>query len=131
DGSVDAHADSARRKIGCDGAGGRPEVVLGVFRIDAALDSMALERDLLLCDFKRETGCNRDLMAHDVDRGNLFGDSMFDLEPRVHLHKIIAAVLIEEKLNGAGIVIIDRLGDSNGRRTHLGAKCWRENQGWR
>jgi len=56
---------------------------------------------------------------------------MFDLEARVHLHEVIAAVLIEEELDGAGIVIIDRLGNGDGRLTHLGTKTWRENQRWR
>src|SRR5580765_1032959 len=91
---------------------------------------MALKRDLLLRDLKRQAGCNGNLIAHDVDRGNLFGHCMFHLETGIHLHKVIAAVLIEEKLDGASIVIIDRLGDRDGRFTHLSAKRWRENQGW-
>ena len=53
DRSIDSHPDPARREVGGNGAGARPEVVLRVLRVDPALDGMALERDLLLGDVER------------------------------------------------------------------------------
>src|SRR6185436_9901121 len=128
--SIDTYADPARREIGCDRTGAGTKVVFGVFRVDAALDRLALERDFLLRDLKRDACCNGNLMTHDIDCRDLLGHCMFHLEARVHLHEVIAVVLIEEKLDGTGIVILDSLGNGDGRLAHFGTETRGENQGW-
>ena len=86
----------------------------GIFRIDAAFDGMAFEHDVLLRRMSSgAAGGDADLLAHDVDAGDRFGDRMLDLQARVHLDEIEAAVLVQE-FDGAGAQIAqlgERLGD--------------------
>ena len=80
----------------------------GVLRIDAALDGVAVEHDVLLLQFERAAGGDADLLAHDVDAGDRFGHRMLDLQARVHLDEIEVAVLVKE-LDRAGAEIAELL----------------------
>ena len=55
---------------------------------------------------------------HQVDAGHHLGDRMLDLQPRVHLEEVEAAVLVEQELDRAGVGVADRLRDGRGRRGH-------------
>ncbi len=46
----------------------------------------------------------------EIDSGHELGDRVLDLETRVHLEEEEASVLTGNKLDGAGAVVIDRLG---------------------
>ena len=54
--------------------------------------------------------------------GHHLGDRMLDLQPRVHLEEIEAAVLVEQELDRAGVGVADRPGDRRGRRGHRAAQ---------
>ena len=128
DRAVNANPDAARRQVGCDRPGGRAEVVPRVLGIDPALDGVALERDVLLSDFKRLSGRDRDLRPHNVHGGDLLGDGVLHLDTRVHLDEVVASLLVEKKFHGARVVVIHGPGDGDGRLTHLRAQARGQNQ---
>ena len=59
------------------------------------------------------------LPVHQIDAGHHLGDRMLDLQPRVHLEEVEAAVLVEQELDRAGVGVADRARD-RGR----GAPSW-------
>ena len=61
DRTVDPYSDATRRVIGGDGAGARTKLIARIFRIDPALNGMALERDIPLVNLQGLPGRNRDL----------------------------------------------------------------------
>ena len=74
---------------------------------------MAFEDDVLLGEGQRRAGGDADLLAHDVDAGDRFGDRMLDLQAGVHLDEVEVAVLVEE-FDGADAQIAElgqRAGD--------------------
>ena len=58
----------------------------------------------------------RNLPAHEIESGHRFRDRMLDLQPRVHLEKVEAAVFVEQELDRAGVGVADALRDGRGRR---------------
>src|SRR5271163_131987 len=112
DGGIDPHAQSARRVIVDDLAGGGTERdrVLG---IDTALDGMAVEFYVALREQKAAAGGDADLLQDEVDVGDHFGHRMLDLNARIHLDEIEFTVLVE-KFDRPNTEIFDlthRLGD--------------------
>ena len=53
-----------------------------------------------------------DLPPHQIDAGHHLGDRMLDLQPRVHLEEVEAAVLVEQELDRAGVGVADRARDA-------------------
>ncbi len=51
-------------------------------------------------------GRNADLLAHEVDAEDRFGDRMFDLQAGVHLDEVELAVLVQE-LDRARADVVD------------------------
>ena len=66
--AVEAHARIARLVHEGDEAGGRQEVVVRILDVDAALDGVAADLDVLLHEAQRFAVGDLDLAAHDVDR---------------------------------------------------------------
>ncbi len=54
------------------------------------------------------------LAGHQVDVGDLLGDGVLDLDPRVHLDEHVVAALVEEELDGARIRVVDLAGERHG-----------------
>ena len=52
-----------------------------------------------------------DLPRDEVEPGDELGDAVLDLEARVHLEEVVAAVGVEQELDGGGVVEVDRAGD--------------------
>ena len=94
-----------------------------VFRIDAAFDGMALEHDVLLGEAQRAAGGDADLLAHDVDAGDRFGDRMLDLQAGVHLDEIELAVLVKE-FDGAGAEIAQLFQRAWCTTPPISSRCW-------
>ncbi len=91
------------------GAGGEGLRVLGV---DPALDGVAVEADVLLCEAERSAGGDPDHLAHQIDAADHLGHRMLDLQAGVHLDEVELAVLVQE-LEGADAAIAE-LGDGLG-----------------
>ena len=113
-GAVEPDAESARRTVGEDFSVIRHELIFGILGGDAALDGVTAAGHLVLhrhADFgavQRVSLRDEDLGAHQVEAGDDLGDGVLDLDARVHLdEKPFVAVEIEEKLDGAGIVVMD------------------------
>ena len=64
--------------------------------------------DVLLRDRQTAAGGDADLLAHEVDAGDRFGDRMLDLQAGVHFDEIELAVLVEE-FDRAGAAIAQLL----------------------
>src|SRR5262245_24943417 len=115
---VDADAGAGRQIQRRDAARARGEGD-GVFGVDAAFDGVADEDQLVLCLIQLFSGGDADLGGDQVvDRDHL-GDRMFNLDARVHLHEIEAAVLVEQKFDGAGVAVADPLAGVYGDTAHL------------
>ena len=97
-----------------DSSGGWKEVTGRIFGVDACLDCMSPLRYVRLAKRQWLAGGNFQLPFDQVKPRHHFGDRVFDLEACVHLHKIESAVLINNKLNRAGVPIRD--GSSSGDR---------------
>ena len=82
---IEADPRPSRRVVHLDPSGAWAEVVEGVLRIDPALDGMAFEDHIALADRELLAGSDEDLLFHQVDPRDLFGDGMLDLNALVDL----------------------------------------------
>src|ERR1051326_4305381 len=121
--AVHAHAASARLIVHFDPPGTGPEIVEGIFSVNPALDGMALELNIALRVAERFAHGDHDLIAHQVNAGDLLGNGVLDLNALVHLQKIIIAVIIHEELDGAGVSIVGLFGNFYGRLAHFVAQA--------
>ena len=48
-----------------------------------------------------------DLPRHEVEPGDELGDPVLDLEARVHLEEVVAAIVGDEELDGGRVVEVD------------------------
>ena len=122
--AVQPHPCPARRPVGSDRASVRPEPVRRVLGGDPALQRSAVDPDLLLEQtkiIKRLPRGNPHLGLHQIDVGDLLGDRVLDLDPRIHLDEDVLAgpwsFGLDQKLHGASARIVDRLGEANGVAT--------------
>src|SRR6185312_12455840 len=90
-----AHAKPARGVEVRDRAGRRREGAR-VFGVDAALDGMALEADVLLPHRKPTAGSDADLLVDQIDARDRLGHRVLHLKARVHFDEVELAVLVEE-----------------------------------
>ena len=95
-----------------DLAGVGKEVVLGILGGDAHLDRDAADLDRLLVG-DADLGVRQlvalrdaDLRLHQVAAGDHLGDRVLDLDARVDLDEVVAAVLADQKLDGAGVGVV-------------------------
>ena len=115
DPGVDADARPGRLAIFLDGAGvGR--TARRVLRVDPALDRVAGEAHVRLCDTERLTRCDADLLPDEVDAGDHLGHGVLDLDARVHLEEPVVAVAIEETLDRPCRSVAHRPGRVHGHR---------------
>ena len=120
--AVEAHAGPPRGQPAGDFAGGRPEVLAGIFGVDAHLNRVAAELDLVLGDADRLAASNTQLLGNQVDAGHHLGDGMLHLDAGVHLHEIEAAAAIHQELNRASAFVVDRAGRCDGGIAHAPAQ---------
>ena len=119
--AVEAHAASAGCVVHLDLAGAGPEIVPRILGVDAALDGMAGGLDVALRQFQRLAHRDENLLLHQIDAGDLLGDGVLDLDALVDLEEVEFALVIDDELDGAGVGVLGRLGDLDGRLAHLGA----------
>ena len=95
------------------------EVSFRVLGVDAALDSRAMQPNMLLGDAERLAGCDANLLAHEVDAAHHFRHRMLDLDAGIHLHERAAAVLVHEELERACAAVADGKRPANRGRSEL------------
>src|SRR5690606_27800033 len=89
--------DLARRR-------GEGDRVLGV---DAELDGVPPEDDVLLLEGEALPHGDADLLLDQVDAGHHLRDRVLVLDPRVHLHEVEVATLVQEELQRPDAVVAD------------------------
>ena len=119
--AVDAHPGASRRQPACDAARRGPKILPGIFRVDAHLNRMALEPNLILSNRDRQTASDAQLLGDQVDTGNHLSDRVLHLNAGVHLHEIKLARSIHQELHRAGALVADGAGRRHGRIAHLPA----------
>src|SRR5436190_18295009 len=114
---VETHTVAARRMEGHDATRGRLEVSVRILGVDATLDDVAAKRWQLVNAERMACG-DTDLLLHEIDPGQHLRHRMLDLDPRVHLHEVERAVLVEQHLDRAGAHVVDRFRSSDRRVAH-------------
>src|SRR6266481_10027631 len=102
---IHAHAETSGHMESLDPAGGRREL-FRMLGIDAALNGVsALAFTVNPGNYLTDFGASRqqDLRFHQINAGDHLGDRMLDLDSRIHLNKVQAAVFIHQELYGAGV----------------------------
>ena len=119
---VEANAHAAGRPVGRHAAVVGEESVFGILGGDAALDRRPHRANrLLVAEADLRVGelvalGDEQLPPHDVDAGDLLGDSVLHLNPGVHLDEVeTARVGIDEKLDGARVLIAGSAADGERR----------------
>ena len=102
---VDAHAWPRRLRVGTDPTRRRGEVLGGVLSVDAALDRVAAQHDVLLCVRQGLAGRRTDPLLDDVDAGGHLGHAVLHLDTRVHLQEVVLRrrVLARRRISAAGL----------------------------
>ncbi len=94
------------------------EVAAGVLAVDPELDGVAARRRVVVAD--RLARGDPQLLAHQVDAGDLLGDRVLHLQPGVHLEERDGAVRADEELAGARADVAGLAQDRLGRPVQLG-----------
>ena len=69
-----------------------------------------MSRTSVLGIAERLTRGDPQLLAHQVEPGDLLGDGVLHLQPRVHLEEVVGAVAGQQTLDGARVGVADRPG---------------------
>ena len=96
--------------------------MLGILGVDARLDRVAAQQHVALLELERPAGGDLELPAHEVDARDQLRDRVLDLDARVHLEEVPAAVGREQELGGAGADVADRVGEAQRRDAELAAE---------
>src|SRR5690606_37875255 len=76
-----------------------------IFGVDAALDGMPAELHVALAQREFFACCNANLLLHQIDARDHFGDGVLDLDTGVHFNEIELAVFVQ-KLERTGTAIL-------------------------
>ena len=118
--AVEPDAEAAARAVGADAPVVRGKVVLRVLGRDAALDGVAVHAQIGLLGKtdlgvgERRAARYEDLRPDYVYARDHLGDGVLDLDARVHLDEVVAAGLVHEELDGAGVHVMHGLGYFDG-----------------
>ncbi len=106
---VDADAIAGRVVHGIHPPAGRKEACTRVFGVHARFDAVTAQHDVVLHEGERLARRDAQLLLDEVDAGDLFGDGVLDLQPRVHLHEeeLVGPVGGHDELDGAGAAVGD------------------------
>ena len=119
--AVQPDAGTAGRAVRRDPAGVGAELVGRVLGRDPALQGRAPDLEGVLADAEVGQGLaagDAQLRADEVDVGDLLGDGVLDLDPRVHLDEHVAAVGRQQELDRARVDVPDLAGEGDGVRAH-------------
>ena len=113
---VKAHLRASRDVQHGDVPAGREEV--GGLRVDAALDGVVGDGDVVLREGELGAGGHAQLPLHEVDAAHELGDGVLHLQARVHLHEVEAAVVRKEELDRAHAHVAHRAREVAGGLVH-------------
>ena len=107
---ADPHPGAGAEDLDAPGVG--LEALLRVLGGDAALHRDAARGDRALRqaeDVEGRAARDEDLRLHEIDAGDLLGHRVLDLDARVGLDEVVAALAIDEELDRARVPVADRL----------------------
>ena len=121
---VDAHAARhlLRRPVAHQASHRRQEPPQRILGVDAALDRPSVALDVGLRERQLLAGRDPDHPLDEVEPGDHLGDRMLDLQPRVHLEEVEAAVLADDELHGARRLVGDRARERHRLLAHRAAR---------
>src|SRR5690606_25456726 len=118
--AVPAHPKPGGDLQAGDRAGGGEELALGdVLGVDADLDGVPADLDVVLGERQGLAGRDPQLQLDQVGLGHQLGDRVLDLEAGVHLQVVEGLVLVQE-LDRAGVDVVAAPGHGDRRLAHLG-----------
>ena len=101
-----------------DVAGLRRKAGIRVFGVQARLDGVAAQRDLVLREGQGLARGHAQLPLHQVQARDHLGDRVLHLQAGVHLQEVVVQVLVDDVLDGAGAAVVDRLGGQHRVAAH-------------
>jgi hypothetical protein len=107
---VQSNTISTGRSVDLDLSGIRLETLGSILRSDSTLNGETSSVDVILSKTKlleRDTGGNLDLSSDNIDTGDLLGDGVLDLDTGVDLDKVVSALLVDQKLGGTSVSVLD------------------------
>src|SRR5438552_1494201 len=122
--SVDPHPPAARLVIHFNPTGTGTEIIEGILGVDAALNRVAFEGDVVLGEFDRFAHGDEDLLFDQVHTGDLLGNRVLDLDAFVDLQEVKMASVIDDELNRAGVSVVSHLGYADGGLAHFLAQVF-------
>eukprot|EP00825_Cyclidium_porcatum_P032664 TRINITY_DN34880_c0_g1_i1.p3 TRINITY_DN34880_c0_g1~~TRINITY_DN34880_c0_g1_i1.p3 ORF type:complete len:393 (-),score=-18.84 TRINITY_DN34880_c0_g1_i1:877-2055(-) len=122
--AVQTNATSSRRVIHLDPARTRAEIVEGILGIDAALNSVPLELDVVLRDPQRLAHGQQNLLPNQIDPRDLLGDRMLDLNALVDLKEEEVTLFVHDKLDRPRVAVMGQFRDPNRCLPHLLAQIF-------
>ena len=111
--------DGEISRVICPGEG--KKLLSGIFGIDAALDGVAAQLDVFLPERQLLARRHAKLQMHQVEAGDELGHRMLDLQAGVHLEEVEVAVLVDQELDRAGVLIVGGLGHAHRDLAHAAA----------
>ena len=115
---VDPHAGAAGGLPGVHRAGLREITGVRVLGVEADLDRVAAERELVLRQREGLAGGDAQLQLDEVEAGHALGDRVLDLQAGVHLQEVELAAGVEHELDGAGADVLDAAGGGHCSGAH-------------
>ena len=123
---IHAHAGTARQMQGHQRARTGRKVSRRILRVDAALDGVTADGQILLLKGQRLACRHAKLLADQINAGDLLGDRVLDLNAGVHLAEVEIAVVIDQEFDRTRVAVADALCQRNSRRGHLLAQLGRD-----
>ena len=93
-------------------------MVVGILRIDAALNGMPTDFNVFLPEWQPFSGGHVHLQMYQVEAGHKFRYGVLNLQAGIHFEEIEVALLVHQEFDSTGVVIIRGLGDTHRYFTH-------------
>ena len=116
---INSYAKSSRSKISVNFSRARHKVMIRILSINTALNCMSPQQYIVLSVTKLLTRSYEYLFSYNINLRNHFSNTMFNLTPCIHLHKIPFAVVVKKKFAGSCTFISDSLSSTNSSSTHF------------
>src|SRR6266853_3137938 len=127
---VKPNAGTAGRAARQNFAGRRKEIVVGIFGVEANFHGVAAWGNGFPGEGEAVAGGDGDLKFDEIESGDLLGDGMLDLQPRVDFEEIEIEMGVDEKFHGAGVDIATGARQANRGIAHFLAEVGRDDGRW-
>src|SRR5882762_10196014 len=127
---VEANAGTAGRVSRKNLSGRRKEIVVGILGVEANFHGVAAWGDGFPCEREAVAGGDGDLKFDEIESGDLLGDGMLDLQPRVDFEEIEIEISVDEKFHRAGVDVATGTRQANRGIAHFLAEVGCDDGRW-